>query len=80
VVEKGDLVARVRAAVAAGPEGGEAHPVPLGYAFDPAAGYYFSAESGMYYDSSSGGFCAAASGKWYMYDSSTQQFVEWLAS
>jgi hypothetical protein len=74
-VEKDDLVARVRAAAAAGPEGGAAHAVPLGYAFDPASGYYYSADSGMYYDSSTGGFCEAATGKWYTYDGSTQQFV-----
>ncbi len=75
VVEKGDLVSRVREAAAKGPEGGTAASAPAGYAYDPSSGYWYSSESIMYWDPTTGGFCS--NGKWYAYDAASGQFVEW---
>ena len=37
IVEKSELAAKVKQAASQGPEG-QAHTVPVGYAFDPASG------------------------------------------
>ena len=46
MVEKEELVQKVREAAAAGPAGAAAAAAPPGYAFHPATGYWYSAESG----------------------------------
>ena len=74
IVEKDDLVARVKAVASRGPEGEEA-AAPAGYELDPASGYYYSTAAGMYYDASSGGYYDGT--KWYSFDSASQQLTEW---
>lgn len=71
IVEKGELIAKVKEAAAQGPEG----EAPAGYTFDHASGYFYSAESSMFWDPSSGGFYNG--GKWYSWDAGKQEFVEW---
>ena len=73
IVEKGDLVARVKAAADQGPEG-EVPAAPPGYEFDAASGYFWSSASNLYYDAASGGYYDGS--KWYSYDAATQQFAE----
>lgn len=76
IVEKGELVAKVKEASATGNKGGgdesgKAAAVnaqaPAGYAFDPSSGMWHSSESGMYWDSSTGGFYNPADEKWYSF-------------
>ena len=74
IVEKDDLVARVRAVASQGPEGEEA-AAPPGYVLDPTSGYYYSEAAGMYYDASSGGYYDGQ--RWYSFDVITQQFTGW---
>jgi hypothetical protein len=76
IVEKGDLVARVKAAAAGGSGGASAAQAPAGYAFDPATKMWFSPDSGMYWDAASGGFFNSADGKWYSY-AAAGEWVEW---
>ncbi|PSC74352.1 CD2 antigen cytoplasmic tail-binding 2 [Micractinium conductrix] len=73
IVEKAELIAKVKE-VAARPAEGEA---PAGYSFDPASGLFHSAESGMYWDASTGGFFN--NGKWYSWDADKKEFEEWAA-
>ncbi|KAI3429814.1 hypothetical protein D9Q98_010127 [Chlorella vulgaris] len=73
IVDKTDLVAKVKQAAAAGPEGA----APEGYIFDAATGYYLSADTGMYWDPASGGFYNGGDGKWYSWDGEKKEFVEW---
>jgi len=77
IVEKGDLVSRVRAAAEVGPEG-EPSSAPPGYTFDNASGYYWSSSAQLYYDAASGGYYDGS--KWYSYDNDSSAFVEWTAS
>lgn len=80
IIDKSDLVARVREAVAKGPEGeGEVAPVPQGYAFDPSSGYYYSSDANMYYDAASAGFYSSVTGRWYSYDAGTGGFAEYAS-
>ncbi|KAI7844013.1 hypothetical protein COHA_002550 [Chlorella ohadii] len=75
IIEKDDLIAKVKEVAAAGPEG----EAPAGYSFDAATGYWRSADTGMYWDASSGGFYNPVDSKWYSWDDGKQQFVEWAA-
>ncbi|PRW60637.1 CD2 antigen cytoplasmic tail-binding 2 [Chlorella sorokiniana] len=75
IIEKDDLIAKVKEVAASGPEG----EAPAGYTFDAATGYWHSPETGMYWDASSGGFYNPADTKWYSWDGDKQQFVEWAA-
>ena len=73
IVDKGDLVAKVKDSAASTAQA--AYPVPPGYAYDAPSGLWYSADSAMYFDTRSGGFCDA-SGKWYSYDAE-KGWVEW---
>jgi hypothetical protein len=73
IVDKGDLVAKVKESAASTAQA--AYPVPPGYAYDGPSGLWYSADSAMYFDTRSGGFCDA-SGKWYSYDAE-KGWVEW---
>jgi OCRE domain len=69
IVEKSDLVVRVKELAAKGPEG-EVAAAPDGYVFDPASGLYHDGAD-MYYDSSAQKFYSASTQQWYSYDAAT---------
>jgi CD2 antigen cytoplasmic tail-binding protein 2 len=88
IVEKGELVAKVKeaAAVAGGNAGGinvgkvageTKTQAPAGYVLDPSSGMWHSTESGMYWDSNSGGFYNPGDEKWYSFNSADGQWIEW---
>lgn len=77
IVEKPELVAKVKEVAATQSASREAASAPPGYAFDSGSGMYWSAESGMYWDAASKGFYNPADSKWYSY--SGGQWVEWGA-
>jgi hypothetical protein len=70
---------QVRQAAAQPPPGSEqlSFSAPPGFAFDPTSGYFFSPEpSPMYYDPASGAYSQPGSGKWYVVDPTSGQYVE----
>lgn len=72
---------QVRELAEKGPEGEiGTGAVPPGYVFDPSSGYFHNPESGLYYDASSGGYFSSSTNKWYSFDQTSQQYVEWPAS
>lgn len=81
IIEKSDLVARVKQTAAASKQKGKndqaAYHVPPGYVYDPSSQMWYSEESQMYFDTKSGGFCSAADGKWYSYDGESGSWVAW---
>ena len=79
IVDKSDLVAKVREVASRGPEGADdpALQVPRGYSYDAGTGYYYSPETSMYYDASSGGFFSSQSQKWYAFSAESGEFIEW---
>ena len=85
IVEKGELVQKVKeaAAVAAATGknggGGSGLTAPAGYSFDPGSGMWHSPESGMYWDSTSGGFYNPSDEKWYSF-SAEGEWIEWTST
>ncbi|KAF5834258.1 hypothetical protein DUNSADRAFT_9170 [Dunaliella salina] len=76
IVEKNELIAKVRE-VASQPIGSnQTFDVPFGYVFDPESGCFYNPEAGMYFDNHSGLF--AAGGRWYV--ASGDQFVEYTGA
>ncbi|BDA46148.1 probable CD2 antigen cytoplasmic tail-binding protein 2 homolog [Coccomyxa sp. Obi] len=80
IVEKNDLVAKVKELAERGPDGELPAEAPAGYTFDPSSGYFYNAESGLYYDASSGGYYSGSTSKWYNYDAASGQYHEWAGA
>ncbi|KAK9806523.1 hypothetical protein WJX73_006788 [Symbiochloris irregularis] len=82
IVDKSDLVAKVKEVASRGPEGADdpALQVPQGYSYDAGTGYYYSPESSLYYDASSGGFYSSQAQKWYAFNAESGEFAEWAQS
>ncbi len=76
IVEKGELVAKVREA-AKKMASSLAPAAPPGYVYDPASGYWYGEASGLFWDAKSGGFYSAESGKWFSWDGARHEFMEW---
>ncbi|KAK9818356.1 hypothetical protein WJX72_011218 [[Myrmecia] bisecta] len=78
IVDKAELVAKVKEAAAKGPEG-EVAAAPPSYVFDPNTGYFYSSAADMFWDANTGGFYSSNTGLWYSFDEASQQFVQWPA-